>query len=123
VLLSLYTASGIAKAQGDWLTRRDVLWTQLHDSYQTSVAVLIGNVLPAWAWVVFQGVTLVFETFALLWFTLRSTRPVALIVGLGMHTLIGLMFGPVIWFSLLMNVLLVGCFAPPRLLGVRPARA
>jgi hypothetical protein len=29
-----------------------------------------------------------------------------------MHALIGLMFGPVIWFALLMASLLVACFAP-----------
>ena len=29
--------------------------------------------------------------------------------------MIGLMFGPVIWFALLMSSLLVACFAPPWL--------
>ena len=34
--------------------------------------------------------------------------------GLGMHALIGLMFGPVIWFALLMSTLLVCCYLPER---------
>jgi hypothetical protein len=32
--------------------------------------------------------------------------------GVGMHLMIGLMFGPVIWFSLLMMTLLVASYAP-----------
>jgi hypothetical protein len=31
-----------------------------------------------------------------------------------MHALIGLMFGPVIWFALLMSTLLVCCYLPER---------
>jgi hypothetical protein len=42
------------------------------------------------------------------------TRPYALVFGLGMHLMIGLMFGPVIWFSLLMMTLLVASYAPAR---------
>ena len=52
------------------------------------------------------------EVGAPLWYFLPKTRPYALYVGLGMHATIGLMFGPVIWFSLLMSVLLLGSFAP-----------
>jgi hypothetical protein len=47
-----------------------------------------------------------------LWFAMKKTRLPALCVGLGMHAAIGLMFGPVIWFSLLMSALLLSCFAP-----------
>ena len=28
--------------------------------------------------------------------------------------LVGLMFGPVVWFALLMSGLLIGCYAPER---------
>jgi hypothetical protein len=31
-----------------------------------------------------------------------------------MHAMIGLMFGPVLWFALLMSTLLVGVYAPER---------
>jgi hypothetical protein len=64
-----------------------------------------------------QGTTLAFEIGAPLWFGLRITRPYALAYGIAMHTLIGLMFGPVIWFALLMIVLLVGGYASERLLA------
>ncbi|HEX7836276.1 MAG TPA: HTTM domain-containing protein [Kofleriaceae bacterium] len=109
-----YFASGIAKAKGDWLEHPLVLWTQLHDSYQTPVSWFLANHLPLWMWTVSQGAVLVFEVGAPLWFGLRWTRPFALAFGLGMHLLIGLMFGPVIWFALLMIALLVGSYAPER---------
>jgi hypothetical protein len=109
-----YFSSGIAKAKGDWLEHRYLLWTQLHDSYQTAVSWLFANHLPPWLWTVIQGAVLAFEVGAPLWFGLRWTRPFALAFGLGMHFMIGLMFGPVIWFSLLMITLLVGSYAPER---------
>jgi hypothetical protein len=65
---------------------------------------------------VLQWVTLTFEVGAPLWFALPWTRTAALCVGLGMHAMIGLMFGPVIWFSFLMSVLLIACYAKlPRI--------
>ena len=45
--------------------------------------------------------------FSPLWFAVRRTRLPALFVGLGMHAMIGPMFGPVVWFALLMAGLLV----------------
>jgi hypothetical protein len=55
---------------------------------------------------------LAFEALAPLWFLIPPARPVALVIGLGMHATIGLAFGPVIWFSLLMIFLLLTGFAP-----------
>jgi len=112
-----YFSSGVAKAKGDWLEHRYLLWTQLHDSYQTAVSWLLANYLPPWMWTVIQGVVLIFEVGAPLWFGLGWTRPFALAFGLGMHLMIGLMFGPVIWFSLLMITLLLASYAPERWLG------
>ena len=112
-----YFSSGVAKAKGDWLEHRYLLWTQLHDSYQTAVSWLLANHLPPWMWTVIQGVVLIFEVGAPLWFGLGWTRPFALAFGLGMHLMIGLMFGPVIWFSLLMITLLLASYAPERWLG------
>jgi hypothetical protein len=43
---------------------------------------------------------------------LRFTRRSALAFGVAMHLGIGLMFGPVIWFSLLMIILLGSSYAP-----------
>ena len=112
-----YFSSGVCKARGDWLTHRAVLWTHLHDSYQTVVSHFLANAAPRWAWTVGQGATLAFECGAPLWFATRRTRPFALAFGVAMHTMIGLMFGPVVWFSLLMIILLVGSYAPVRWLS------
>jgi hypothetical protein len=110
-LVTMYSASGIAKARGDWLTTQ-VLWTHLHDQYQTPVAWLAMRVLPAWSWWALQGLALTFELGAPFWFALRWTRRPALAVGLGMHVMIGLMFGPVVWFAFLMGAMLMACFLP-----------
>lgn len=114
-----YCSSGIAKARGDWLDYPYVLWTHIHDSYQTPVSWFAGNHLPAFAWTAMQAVTLAFEIGAPLWFALRWTRPFALAYGLAMHAMIGMMFGPVAWFSLLMMSLLVASYAPATWLDPR----
>jgi hypothetical protein len=112
-----YFASGLAKAKGDWLSHRYLLWTQLHDSYQTWVSFFAANHLPPWAWTGMQATTLAFEIAAPLWFAFKWTRPFALLYGVMMHALIGMMFGPVVYFGMLMIILLVGAFAPVRLLA------
>ncbi|HET9624209.1 MAG TPA: HTTM domain-containing protein [Kofleriaceae bacterium] len=109
-----YLSSGICKATGDWLSDRFVLWTHLHDSYQTPVSWLLANHMPTWMWTAIQAAVLGFEVGAPLWFGVRHTRPFAFGFGLAMHLMIGLMFGPVIWFSLLMMSLLVASYAPER---------
>jgi len=110
LVVVMYSGAGIAKLRGGWLSS-EVLWSHLHDDYQTSVAWLLIRMCPHGAWQGFQILTLVFEVGAPLWFVLPWTRRPALYVGLGMHAMIGLMFGPVVWFALLMSVLLIGCFA------------
>jgi hypothetical protein len=116
LLVTIYSASGIAKAKGDWLSQPLVLWSHLHDSYQTGLSFALASVLPAWAWTFFQGTVLAFEVGAPLWFALPRTRPYALVFGLGMHAMIGLLFGPVLWFALLMITLLVGGYVPDSFL-------
>jgi hypothetical protein len=108
-LVVMYSGSGIAKLRGDWLTS-SVLWSHVHDDYQTAVSYWLVRWLPGGAWRVLQWTTLVFEVGAPLWFGWRRTRMLALVAGLGMHAMIGLMFGPVIWFALLMSSLLVACY-------------
>lgn len=115
-LVVFYTASGICKARGDWLKHPAVLWTHLHDSYQTAFTLLLANSLPGFAWTVFQAMTLAFECGAIVWLVPRRLRPIGLAFALGMHLLIGLMFGPVRWFSLLMMTLLSASYLPERLL-------
>ena len=112
LLVTLYALTGVAKIQGEWLTHPYVLWTHLHDSYQTVVTYGIANALPSLAWPVLAQIVLWLEVLAPLWFILRPTRLPALILALGMHGFIGLCFGPVIWFALLMAVLVFGAFAP-----------
>jgi hypothetical protein len=115
-LAVFYLASGIAKARGDWVHNPYVLWSHLHDSYQTPVSWFFANHLPSFAWSVMQYSTLAFELGAPLWFVLPWTRTVAAAYGVAMHALIGMMFGPLAGFSLLMMTLLVGSFAPATLL-------
>src|SRR5262249_52115344 len=78
-----------------------------------------GRIVPSWGWIVLQIGTVIYELGAPLLFGLPWTRPVVLAWGLSMHFLIGIMFGPLLWFSSLMMSLLIACFAPARLL-VRP---
>jgi uncharacterized membrane protein YphA (DoxX/SURF4 family) len=116
LVVTIYSASGIAKARGDWLSVPLVLWSHLHDSYQTGLSFALASVLPGWSWTLMQGLVLAFEGLAPLWFGMSRTRNVAFVFGLGMHTMIGLCFGPVIWFALLMMTLLVSGYVPERLL-------
>ena len=110
----MYFASGLGKLRGDWLDRNDVIYTNLHDSYQTAVSYLLASRVPAWGWTGFQWLVLALELGAPLWLTLGPTRLPAVVLLLGMHAIIGLGFGPVIRFALLMASLLVACFAPVR---------
>lgn len=86
------SAPGVLSIQADW-----------HDNYQTVVGWRAMHALPAGAWRIFQYVTLAFELGAPLWFALPWTRGPALPIGLGMHFMIGIMFGHVAWFALLMG--------------------
>jgi len=104
---TIYCASGIAKCRGDWLKEPFVLWSHLHGTYQTGVTILLANLLPAFAWTLFQVFTLVLETFAPLWFAWGRVRPVAVLAAASMHAMIGLMFGPVRYFAMLMATLIV----------------
>ena len=112
-----YFSSGLCKASHDWLSESHVLWTHLHDSYQTWISWQLANLLPPFAWTAIQAAVLAFEVGAPLWFGLPWTRRYAMGFGVVMHLMIGLMFGPVIWFSLLMIALLVPSYAPERWLA------
>jgi hypothetical protein len=110
----LYSASGIAKLRGDWLSNPFVLWTLVHDSYQTPFSWALASNLPTFAWTILQAGTLILEVGAPLWFALRRTRALAFYASVTMHVTIGLMFGPVKWFALLMISLLLGAYLPER---------
>jgi len=115
-LCTIYGASGLAKARGDWLSHPLVLWTHLHDSQQTRFSVLMANTIPGAGWTMAQAAVLLFEVLAPLWFALRRTRTAALVFALAMHAFIGACFWPVRWFALLMISLLLGAFLPERVL-------
>jgi hypothetical protein len=113
-LAAMYASTGIGKAFGDWLKRNDAIYTNVHDSYQTAVSFLMASRIPAWGWTGFQWLVLTLELGAPVWFAIPFTRLPAVVLLLGMHAVIGLGFGPVIWFALLMASLLVACFTPRR---------
>jgi hypothetical protein len=116
-----YFSSGIAKAKGAWWGDNwYVLWSHVHDSYQTHFSYWLAGVMPTWMWPILQITVLVYELGSPIWFSLKWTRTPALIYGLGMHLMIGLMFGPVIWFSVLMMTLLVASYAPMKWLDRVP---
>ena len=117
LVVVMYSASGIAKVRGDWLNVPLVLWSHLHDCYQTPIAFALASLLPAWSWTLFQAVVLAFELLAPLWLGWSRTRTGALLFGLSMHAMIGLMFGPVRWLALLMMTLLVAGYLPGKALG------
>ena len=77
-LVVMYSGAGIAKLRGDWLSG-NVLWSHLHDNYQTSVSWLLGRAVPAWGWQALQYLSLTFEVAAPVWFLLPWTRPVAVV--------------------------------------------
>jgi len=122
LLAFMYLGSGIAKWKGGWPSDPNVIWSHLHSSYQTAFTYFLASTVPAAGFTLFQHLTLAFEIGAPIWFGVRRLRPVGLAFGLAMHAAIGLMFGPVVWFSLLMMVLLFGSFAPLPWL-TRPLRA
>jgi hypothetical protein len=107
LLPTIYCASGIAKCRGDWLRQPFVLWSHLHGTYQTGVTLFLANLLPPFAWTLFQVFTLVLETAAPLWFSWSRARPFAVLAAVSMHAMIGLMFGPVRYFAMLMATLII----------------
>ncbi len=112
MILTLYCASGISKWRGSWVTHSNVLWTHMHDSYQTLVTYYVAKWLPTGLWRPLQYFVLGFEVLAPAWFILPWTRLPALLAGFGIHAFIGFCFGPVVWFALLMAELLYAGFAP-----------
>lgn len=122
LLPTIYCASGIAKARGDWLIHPYVMWTHLHDTYQTWVTVALANALPPPVWTLLQMLTLGFEVFAPAWFAWRRARGLALAWAVAMHAMIALMFGPVRWFAMLMITLVSAAYLPDRVLDRIAAR-
>jgi hypothetical protein len=102
-LLLQYLGAGLCKALwGDWLLRDDVLWTQVQGVFMTELAATLVRWLPAWAWTSTQHLALGFEIAAPLLFAVRRLRPLAFVLGLGMHAIIAATMAQLLWFSLQM---------------------
>jgi hypothetical protein len=99
-LLILYFNCGLGKAVfGDWLKSPDVFFSQIQGPYRSGLACwLIAN-LPLRAWTAMQVVTLWFELFAPVLFMVRRFRPLALVIGIGLHLGIALTMHKLIYFS------------------------
>jgi len=102
-LMIQYGTAGICKmAHGDWLERFDILIGHSVGLYRTELATILLDVLPHWAWVVQGVLALAFEVTAPVLFAVRRLRPVAYLLGVGMHVVIALMMVDLIWFCLQM---------------------
>jgi hypothetical protein len=114
-LVLQYLGAGLCKAVwGDWLDRQDVLWTQVQGVFMTDAAAALVRWLPDWGWTLIQHLALGFELAAPLLFAFARLRPLAFLLGLGMHLIIAVTMAKLIFFSLQM-----ACF---YLLFVDPAR-
>lgn len=99
-LILEYFASGIAKAfVGDWLKYGDVLYTVIQGEFRTDFAAWCLRSLPVWSWTVMQWTALLFELEAPVLFGVRKLRPIAFVIGIGLHLMIALMMKDLIFFS------------------------
>lgn len=102
-LIIQYGTAGICKmAHGDWLDRTDILIGHSVGLYRTEVATWLIDILPHWAWVVQGVLALGFEIGAPILFIFKRLRPLAYMLGVGMHIVIAVMMVDLIWFSLQM---------------------
>jgi hypothetical protein len=110
-----YLGAGLCKAlHGDWLQHPDVLWCAVQGVYMTDAAAWMVRHVPPWAFTGQQHLALGFELLAPLLLAVRRLRPLAFVVGLGMHLIIAAAMYQLVYFSLQM-----ACF---YLLFVDPAR-
>lgn len=99
-LILQYLAAGCAKAfKGDWLKYSDVLYTQVQGVFRTDFAAWCLRHLPKWSWTAMQWTTLLFELEAPVLFLVKKLRPIAFVVGIGLHLMIALMMKNLIFFS------------------------
>lgn len=113
-LILEYFASGLAKANGDWLQHQDVLWGHVQGVYRTDFAAWALRSFPLWVWTTLQQITLAFELGAPVWFCIRWLRPIAVLIGLGFHFFIAMMMKDLFYFSFQMMTFYL-LFLPPTL--------
>lgn len=122
LLVTQYFASGLCKTfNGDWWGGEDVLWMQVQGIYMTDAAAWMVRTLPHWAWTVQQELALWFELLAPLLFAVRRLRPIAFVLGLGLHFVVALTMDQLIYFSLQMACFYVLFLPPARAARLSPA--
>ena len=102
-----YTASGLCKMNGDWLSdstivRLNIVWTQSQGHYKNLISAWAVNDLPMPLWALLAIITLVFETGAVVFFFWNRTRIWTVFSGLLMHIAIAILMKDLIYFSVQM---------------------
>ncbi|PRP97493.1 hypothetical protein ENSA5_33860 [Enhygromyxa salina] len=114
LVVTQYFASGLCKAiHGDWWGGEDVLWMQIQGIYMTDAAAWMVRTLPDWAWTVQQELALWFELLAPVLFLVKRLRPLAFVLGLGLHFVVAVTMDQLIYFSLQMACFYL-LFVPPE---------
>jgi hypothetical protein len=114
LLITQYFASGLCKTlNGDWWGGEDVLWMQVQGIYMTDAAAWMLRSLPYGIWRVQQEMALWFELLAPLLFAAPRLRPLAFVIGLGLHAVVALTMDQLIYFSLQMACFYL-LFIPPE---------
>ena len=113
-VVAQYFASGLCKTlNGDWWGGEDVLFVQVQGFYMTDVAAWLVRTLPHWTWTVQQELALWFELLAPLLFGVKRLRPLAFVLGLGLHLIVAVTMHQLIYFSLQMACFYL-LFIPPE---------
>ena len=103
MLVIIYFAAGWTKVfQGEWMKNHLCLWNIVQGYHRTDEAAFLLRHLPVWMWTVMQYSTLAFELGAPLWFSLRWTRPFAVIFGISLHIGIAILMERLFFFGAVM---------------------
>ena len=114
LLVTQYAASGLCKTiNGDWWGGEDVLWMQVQGIYMTDAAAWMVRTLPHAVWRVQQEIALWFELLAPILFAWPRLRPIAFVIGLGLHAIVAITMDQLIYFSLQMACFYL-LFLPPE---------